>query len=134
MQDEHRQETIDWCHATGDKALAFDFTTKAILQEAIMRKEYGRLKDANGKAAGVLGWEPQLAVTFLDNHDTGSTQNHWPFPAHAVHQVGVEPGAQRRVIWGRMWGGCADASCAIRCNKWAGVLSLLRKLEDRLQL
>lgn len=74
-------------HETGDKALAFDFTTKAILQEAISRGEYGRLKDAHGKPPGVIGWEPQMAVTFLDNHDTGSTQNHWPFPSHAVHQV-----------------------------------------------
>lgn len=86
VQNEHRQETIDWVHETGDKALAFDFTTKAILQEAISRGEYGRLKDAHGKPPGVIGWEPQMAVTFLDNHDTGSTQNHWPFPSHAVHQ------------------------------------------------
>ena len=87
MQDAHRQTTIDWVHATGNRAKAFDFTTKAILQEAIGRQEYGRLKDINGKPAGLIGWEPQMAVTFLDNHDTGSTQNHWPFPAHAVHQV-----------------------------------------------
>jgi hypothetical protein len=26
------------------------------------------------------GWWPQKAVTFLDNHDTGSTQQHWNFP------------------------------------------------------
>ena len=30
--------------------------------------------------AGVLGWWPERAITFLENHDTGSTQNHWPFP------------------------------------------------------
>ena len=100
MQDKHRQRTIDWCHETGNKAQAFDFTTKAILQEAIMRKEYGRLRDAQGKPAGVLGWEPQLAVTFLDNHDTGSTQNHWPFPAHAVHQV--SPFAELIVLPGQL--------------------------------
>lgn len=26
---------------------------------------------------GLLGWMPTHAVTFLDNHDTGSTQAHW---------------------------------------------------------
>ena len=28
----------------------------------------------------IVGWWPQKAVTFLDNHDTGSTQRHWSFP------------------------------------------------------
>ena len=41
---------------------------------------------APGKA-GVLGWWPSRAVTFLDNHDTGSTQAHWPFPAQCLHQA-----------------------------------------------
>ena len=41
---------------------------------------------APGKA-GVLGWWPSRAVTFLDNHDTGSTQAHWPFPAQYLHQA-----------------------------------------------
>ena len=34
--------------------------------------------------SGVIGWWPSHAVTFLDNHDTGSTQGHWPFPASKV--------------------------------------------------
>ena len=25
-----------------------------------------------------------MAVTFVDNHDTGSSQNHWPFPPTMV--------------------------------------------------
>ncbi len=25
-------------------------------------------------------------VTFIDNHDTGSTQQHWPFPSEHVGQ------------------------------------------------
>lgn len=36
---------------------------------------------------GMIGWWPSRAVTFLDNHDTGSTQAHWPFPQHSLHQV-----------------------------------------------
>ena len=39
-----------------------------------------------GKAPGLLGWWPGKAVTFIDNHDTGSTQNHWPFPGWGVGQ------------------------------------------------
>jgi len=37
-------------------------------------------EDKSGKPPGLLGWMPTHAVTFLDNHDTGSTQAHWPFP------------------------------------------------------
>lgn len=36
--------------------------------------QYWRLRDAQGKPPGVMGWWPSRAVTFLDNHDTGSTQ------------------------------------------------------------
>ncbi|KAK9785022.1 hypothetical protein WJX73_001793 [Symbiochloris irregularis] len=123
VQDEHRQRTIDWVHETGNKSLAFDFTTKAILQEAVMRKEYNRLRDADGRPPGVLGWEPQMAVTFLDNHDTGSTQNHWPFPAHAVHQgyayILTHPGTPC-VFYDHVWsGGMHDVS------KWRRMKKLL---------
>jgi hypothetical protein len=30
--------------------------------------------DPQGKPTGVMGWWPSRAVTFLENHDTGSTQ------------------------------------------------------------
>jgi hypothetical protein len=36
--------------------------------------QYDRLRDGAGKAPGVLGWWPEKAVTFVDNHDTGSSQ------------------------------------------------------------
>ncbi|XP_021737128.1 probable alpha-amylase 2 [Chenopodium quinoa] len=78
-QDSHRQRIINWIDATGQLATAFDFTTKGILQEAV-KGEYSRLRDSQGKPPGVLGLWPSRAVTFLDNHDTGSTQAHWPFP------------------------------------------------------
>ncbi|KAK9822846.1 hypothetical protein WJX81_002820 [Elliptochloris bilobata] len=85
-QDAHRQRTIDWIDATGGSAAAFDFTTKGILQEAVAQNHYWRLRDAAGKPPGVLGWWPSHAVTFVENHDTGSTQNHWPFPSQYLHQ------------------------------------------------
>ena len=45
---------------------------QAVLQDALEKKEYWRLKDAHGKPPGVAGWWPSRAVTFLDNHDTGA--------------------------------------------------------------
>nr|CAD1827016.1 unnamed protein product [Ananas comosus var. bracteatus] len=66
-------------------AAAFDFTTKGILQAAV-EGELWRLRDPNGKAPGVVGWWPEKAVTFVDNHDTGSTQKMWPFPSDKVMQ------------------------------------------------
>ena len=51
-QDTHRQRIIDWCDATGGSAAAFDFTTKAILQEAVASREYWRLRDSHGRPPG----------------------------------------------------------------------------------
>ena len=43
------------------------------MQEAV-KGEFWRLRDPQGKPPGVMGWWPSRAVTFIDNHDTGSTQ------------------------------------------------------------
>lgn len=82
-QDSHRQRIINWIDGTGQLSTAFDFTTKGILQEAV-KGQLWRLRDAQGKPPGVIGWWPSRAVTFLDNHDTGSTQGHWPFPSNHI--------------------------------------------------
>ncbi|PNY07594.1 putative alpha-amylase 2-like protein [Trifolium pratense] len=87
-QDSHRQRIIDWIDDTGQLSTAFDFTTKGILQEAVKR-EFWRLRDAEGKPPGVIGWWPSRSVTFVDNHDTGSTQAHWPFPSDHVMEVHI---------------------------------------------
>lgn len=79
-QDSHRQRTVNWCDRTGGTAAAFDFTTKGVLQEAMARGELWRLADAQGRPPGFVGLWPSRAVTFIENHDTGSTLNHWPFP------------------------------------------------------
>ncbi|XP_039046992.1 alpha-amylase 3, chloroplastic-like [Hibiscus syriacus] len=79
-QDAHRQRIIDWINATNGTAGAFDVTTKGILHSALERCEYWRLSDQKGKPPGVVGWWPSRAVTFIENHDTGSTQGHWKFP------------------------------------------------------
>jgi len=83
-QDGMRQGLCDWMDQVGDGLSAtFDFPTKAILQEAIKNVEYDRLRDKDNKPAGLIGWWPDRAVTFIDNHDTGSSQQHWPFPGGA---------------------------------------------------
>ncbi|CAI0627748.1 unnamed protein product, partial [Linum tenue] len=79
-QDAHRQRIIDWINATSGSAGAFDVTTKGVLHAALERCEYWRLADEKGKPPGVVGWWPSRAVTFVENHDTGSTQGHWRFP------------------------------------------------------
>lgn len=79
-QDAHRQRIVDWINATGGTCGAFDVTTKGILHGALERCEYWRLSDKKGKPPGVVGWWPSRAVTFIENHDTGSTQGHWRFP------------------------------------------------------
>ncbi|XP_022776932.1 alpha-amylase 3, chloroplastic-like isoform X2 [Durio zibethinus] len=73
-QDAHRQRIIDWINATNGTAGAFDVSTKGILHSALERCEYWRLSDEKGKPPGVVGWWPSRAVTFIENHDTGSTQ------------------------------------------------------------
>ncbi|KAG6648356.1 probable alpha-amylase 2 isoform X1 [Carya illinoinensis] len=82
-QDSHRQRIINWIDGTGQLSTAFDFTTKGILQEAV-KGQFWRLRDPQGKPPGVMGWWPSRAVTFIDNHDTGSTQAHWPFPSYHI--------------------------------------------------
>ncbi len=84
-QNAHRQGLCDWLDKAGSTACVFDFTTKGILQTAV-QGEYWRLRDSEGKASGLIGWWPKRAVTFVDNHDTGSQQSHWPFPGDKVMQ------------------------------------------------
>ncbi|GFR45415.1 hypothetical protein Agub_g6794 [Astrephomene gubernaculifera] len=83
-QDAARQRICDWIRGTGESCCAFDFPTKGLLQEAVKHTQYQRLRDGQGKAPGLLGWWPARSVSFIENHDTGSTQQHWPFPADKV--------------------------------------------------
>ncbi|RLM77993.1 alpha-amylase type B isozyme-like [Panicum miliaceum] len=76
---------IDHLNTASGPATTFDFTTKGILNVAV-DGELWRLRGADGKAPGMIGWWPAKAVTFIDNHDTGSTQHMWPFPTDKVMQ------------------------------------------------
>ncbi|KAL3655217.1 hypothetical protein CASFOL_001003 [Castilleja foliolosa] len=85
-QDSHRNALGEWTKRAGGNVTTFDFTTKGILQAALSRGELWRLKDKNGNPPGLMGIMPRNALTFIDNHDTGPTQNKWPFPADHVSQ------------------------------------------------
>ncbi|CAO2815685.1 unnamed protein product [Amaranthus hypochondriacus] len=83
-QDGHRNELARWVDASGNGVVsAFDFTTKGILQYAV-DDQWWRMKDSNGRPSGLIGISPKNAVTFIDNHDTGSSQKLWAFPADKV--------------------------------------------------
>ena len=79
-QDGPRSRLVDWIEETHGSCALFDFPTKGILQRAVEHAEFWRLRDAAARPPGLLGWVPTRAVTFLENHDTGPPQNHWPFP------------------------------------------------------
>ncbi|XP_059634495.1 alpha-amylase-like [Cornus florida] len=81
--DLNRNQLVQWVQGAGGAVTAFDFTTKGILQAAV-EGELWRLKDSNGNPPGMIGVLPQNAVTFIDNHDTGSTQKKWEFPSDKV--------------------------------------------------
>ncbi|XP_077251548.1 alpha-amylase-like [Tasmannia lanceolata] len=84
-QDSHRRELMEWVRAAGGAPTAFDFTTKGILQAAVVG-ELWRMNDSAARAPGMIGLWPEKSVTFVDNHDTGSTQKIWPFPSDKVMQ------------------------------------------------
>ncbi len=79
----------NWVQKTeegGTRSRAFDFALKGIMNTVfgfgdssnpnaanIANNNYGLLADA----ASLMKSQPKDAVTFVDNHDTGSTQKHW---------------------------------------------------------
>ncbi|XP_037436763.1 alpha-amylase AMY3 [Triticum dicoccoides] len=85
LYDRDRQLLANWVRGVGGPATAFDFPTKGVLQEAV-QGDLGRMRGSDGKAPGMIGWMPEKTVTFIDNHDTGSTQRLWPFPSDKVMQ------------------------------------------------
>lgn len=122
----HRQQIVDWIDDTNGKSSAFDFTTKGVLQQAV-NGELWRL-NIGGGAPGVIGWWPARSVTFIDNHDTGSTQGYWPFPGGKVMQgyayILTHPGVPC-VFWDHFydWGLHDDIKDIIQVRKNNGIHS-----------
>lgn len=69
----------DWVEATGKTSAAFDFPMKYLIRDAFG----GNWKElANYTKRTLVGIEPQYAVTFIDNHDTGEPHDN-PDPQRA---------------------------------------------------
>lgn len=69
----------DWVEATGKTSAAFDFPMKYLIRDAFG----GNWKKlANYTKRTLVGIEPQYAVTFIDNHDTGEPHDN-PDPLRA---------------------------------------------------
>ena len=119
-QNDHRGRIIKWIEAADPSRKkssapgstgqtnpgAFDVTLKGILHAVMEYQEYWRLTDNDGKPSGLLGWWPSRAVTFIENHDTGSTQGHWRFPSGTEMQgycyILTHPGTPC-VFWDHMF-------------------------------
>jgi hypothetical protein len=82
LWDGNRQNVMNWINGTQGSSTAFDFPLKYVLHRAV-EGGYWELND-NGNPPGLIGWWPSRSVTFIDNHDTGSTQAYSPFPSNRV--------------------------------------------------
>lgn len=70
----------DWVEATGKTSAAFDFPMKYLIKGAFNDGNWKLLADY--KSRTLVGIEPQYAVTFIDNHDTGEPHEN-PDPQRA---------------------------------------------------
>ena len=70
----------DWVEATGKTSAAFDFPMKYLIKGAFNDGNW-KLLDTN-LTSTLVGIEPQYAVTFIDNHDTGEPHEN-PDPLRA---------------------------------------------------
>lgn len=70
----------DWVDATGKTSAAFDFPMKYLIKSAFGGNNW-KLLDIN-LTSTLVGKEPQYAVTFIDNHDTGEPHDN-PDPLRA---------------------------------------------------
>lgn len=90
-----RQTLCDVINQSGNKTMCFDYTTKANLNTAFASNTFrGDALATTGTNTeyGLIGWWPDYAVTFVENHDTGwsptvthngityTGQNEWYLP------------------------------------------------------
>lgn len=71
----------DWVDATDKTSAAFDFPMKYLIKGVFDDGNWKALA-ANYKTSTLVGIEPQYAVTFIDNHDTGEPHEN-PDPQRA---------------------------------------------------
>ncbi len=92
---EDAQELADWVRQTASgialparrairpagKSTAFDFALRAKLRESLLHDDFTGLQTPEGGPPGLIGLWPNIAVTFLENHDTEPIrQNGKAFP------------------------------------------------------
>jgi alpha-amylase len=82
-----RQALADIVNQSGNKTMVFDFDLKRSMNSAFSNWTFkgGDLATTGADSVkGLIGWWSNVAVTFVDNHDTGwspgESQNHWPLP------------------------------------------------------
>ena len=77
-------EIKNWISGTesgGQRSRAFDFALKGAMNGVFNEgKSYAKLADDSNLYIS----QPEDAVTFVDNHDTGSNQNHWPVNSEKI--------------------------------------------------
>jgi alpha-amylase len=124
LWDGNTQNVINWIDGTQGASTAFDFPLKYILHRAV-EGGYWELNNG-GQAPGVIGAWPQRAVTFIDNHDTGSTQAYSPFPSNHIMQgyayILTHPGSPM-VFWEHYydWGLYDQIKALIKIRKDNGL-------------
>ncbi len=80
--DTNAQNIINWIDETwkgegvpaSESAGAFDFPNREALRMAVNNQEFWRLGSVKGNPAGLLGLWPVKALTFVENHDTRTTE------------------------------------------------------------
>lgn len=79
-----RKVLTDWMDGTdgssgkANASSAFDYPTHFFIERAAASGDYSELND-NGKPAGLIGWWPMKAVTFVENHDTAPRDHNFNF-------------------------------------------------------
>ena len=97
--DGDRQKVTDWIDSTHGKSAAFDFPTRYLLYDACRSDDFSRLcswHHGKGIPAGLIGFWPERAVTFVDNHDTEYRRDE----EHQCHNDGTRHFAGRTVDMG----------------------------------
>lgn len=116
-----KNEITQWINATmeenGQVASVFDFTLKGAFNTVFgtntrtSNKNYSLLADSSNFVIS----NPKVAITFVDNHDTGSTQALWPIDSEDVGTAYVyiltHPGIPC-VAWQHYFSGVKDSVCS----------------------
>jgi len=80
---------LNWAEKVDGHCGVFDFALKAVLHKAALTEDWSLLGSASDGHPGLMGARPELAFTFVDNHDTACPQAHFPFPENSSKLLAV---------------------------------------------